>query len=392
MIDVSGHAAIVGIGHSKYGKALPESQLALGAQALRAALDDAGLTRDDVNGLAIHLGWPVGVDYDRVAEAYGLRTRWANQAWLHGRFAGTMLQAAVMAVACGLADVVACVTAISFSRERQHLGSDDNHEASRDDGGSHGEAPHVGLTSPMAGAALAMQRYMALHGATGEQLAAVAVSARKHAQLSPHAVVKKPLTTAQHQESRMVMDPLRLLDCCPITDGAAVLLVASPQRARDLRSKPVRIVGMQGIRAGRDEFVFAPPSLGINQQSTALRVAPETEIYHRAGVARDRMDAFYTYDSFSPLVLFALERFGFCGRGEAAQWIQGGRIEPGGELPVNTSGGVACRGPHVRVELHHRDRPPAARRSRGAAVVRCAVPAVGNDLGRLADLYQAGMT
>jgi acetyl-CoA acetyltransferase len=156
---------------------------------------------------------------------------------------------------------------------------------------------------------------------------------------SPHAVVKKPLTVAQHQESRMVMDPLRLFDCCPVTDGAAVVLIASPERARDLRRKPVRILGMQGIRAGRDEFVFAPPGLGINQQSASVRHAPETEVYRKAGVDRSAIDAFYTYDSFSPLVLFALERFGFCGPGEAAQWIQGGRIEPGGELPVNTSGG-----------------------------------------------------
>jgi acetyl-CoA acetyltransferase len=184
-----------------------------------------------------------------------------------------------------------------------------------------------------------MQRYMAVHGATSEQLGAVAISARKHAMRSPHAVVKKPLTVAQHQDSRMVMDPLRLFDCCPVTDGAAVVLIASPERARDLRRQPVRILGMQGIRAGRDEFVFAPPGLGINQQRSSSRPAPETEVYRKAGVARSTIDAFYTYDSFSPLVLFALERFGFCGPGEAARWIQGGRIEPGGELPVNTSGG-----------------------------------------------------
>lgn len=339
MLNISQHACLAGIGQSAYGRALPQSQLALGAQALRAALEDAGLRRDDVDGLAIHLGWPVGVDYDRVAEAYGLRTRWANQAWLHGRFAGTMLQAAAMAVACGLANVVACITAINFSRDTQHLGGDDNHEASRDDGGSHGEMPHYGLTSPMAGAALAMQRYMALYGVGSEELAAVPVAARKHAMRSPHAVLRKPMTVADHQASKMVMNPLRLFDCCPVTDGAAVVLVTSPERARDLRHKPVRIAGMQGIRGGPHEFVFAPPGLGINQQQPVPGHRADTEVYARAGIARERIDAFYTYDSFSPLVLFALERFGFCNTGEAGRWVQGGRIEPGGELPVNTSGG-----------------------------------------------------
>ena len=332
-------AAIAGIGQSEYGRFLPESQLKLGARALKAALEDAGLAREDVDGIAIHLGWPLGVDYDRVAEAYGLDLRWVSQTWLHGRFVTSAIQQAAMAVACGLADVVACFTAISFTRERQILGGPGDAEGTREEGGTHGESPPYGLTAPAGGAALAMQRYMAQYGATSEELAAVPIAFRKHALKSPYAVMKEPLTVAAHQGSRMVVDPLHLYDCCLITDGAAVALVTSKEKAKDLKQPPIYISGMQGMRSGRDEFIFAPRGLGVSQQQTA-RVKHENQVYRMAGIEREDIDGLYTYDAFSPLVLFTLERFGFCAPGEAAKWVQGGRIELGGELPMNTSGGL----------------------------------------------------
>jgi len=340
--SIRDQTAIVGIGQSEFGRFLPDSQLRLGAKALKAALDDAGLTRADVDGVAIHLGWPLGVDYDRVAETYGLDLRWVSQTWLHGRFVTSAIQQAAMAVACGLANVVACVTAISFTRERQILGGPGDAEGTREDGGTHGESPPYGLTAPAGGAALAMQRYMALYGATSAELAAVPIAFRKHALKSPHAVMKKPLTLAEHQASRMVVDPLRLYDCCLITDGAAVVLVASAERARDLKQAPVYIAGMQGLRSGRDEFIFAPRGLGINQQPARREQPPERDlaVYRMAGIERRDVAGLYTYDAFSPVVLFVLERFGFCGPGEAASWVQNGRIELGGELPMNTSGGL----------------------------------------------------
>jgi acetyl-CoA acetyltransferase len=334
--------AIVGIGQSEYGRFLPDSQLKLGGKALKAALDDAGLRRENIDGIAIHLGWPLGVDYDRVAETYGLDLRWVTQTWLHGRFVTSMVQQAAMAVACGLANVVACFTAISFTRERQILGGPGDTEGSREEGGTHGESPPYGLTAPAGGAALGMQRYMHLYGATSEQLAAVPIAFRKHALKNPNAVMKQALTLEGHQASRMVVDPLHLYDCSLITDGAAVVLITSAEKARDLKQPPVYISGMQGMRSGRDEFIFAPRGLGINQQHTAPWKPGEKDLlaYRMAGIERDDIDALYTYDAFSPLVLFTLERFGFCGPGEAAAWVQGGRIELGGELPMNTSGGL----------------------------------------------------
>lgn len=335
-------AAIVGIGHSVFGRGLPDSQLRLAATAFKNALADTGLERHEVDGLSIHLGAPLGLDYDRVAEGLGLEIRYVNQSWLHGRFVTNALQHAAMAVSAGLADVVACVTAISFTRERGILGGPGDVEGNREEGGTHGEAPPYGLTAPAGGAAIAMQRYMHLFGATSEQLAAVPIALRRNALLNPRAIMKEPLTLEAHQNARMVVDPLRLFDCCLISDGAVVALIARGARARELRQKPVRIAGMQGIRSGREEFIFAPRGLGINQQSGRVESQrrADQEVFASAGIARDDVQGFYTYDAFSPLVLFALERFGYCGVGEGARFVQDGRIGLGGALPVNTSGGL----------------------------------------------------
>lgn len=334
-------AAIAGIGLSPFGRGLPESQLALAGVAFREALADAGLAREDVDGISIHLGAPLGVDYDRFAEAFGLDIRYVNQSWLHGRFVTSSLQHAAMAVSAGLANVVACVTAVSFTRERGFLGGPGDVEGNREEGGTHGEAPPYGLTAPAGGAAIGMQRYMHLYGATSEHLAAVPMSIRQHALRNPRAIMQKPLTLEAHQSARMVVDPLRLYDCCLISDGAAIVLVTTAERAHDMKQKPVRIAAMQGTRSGREEFIFAPRGLGINQQSgeRTFARARDLEIF-RQGYAREDVQGFYTYDAFSPLVLFALERFGYCGVGEAAAFVQNGRIAPGGALPVNTSGGL----------------------------------------------------
>ena len=359
------NAAIVGVGASEFGRGLPDSQLGLAAKALRAALDDCGLRREDIDGLSIHLGWPLGLDYDRVADGLGLSIRYVNQTWLHGRFVCSALQHAALAVSAGLADVVACVTAPSFTRERELLGGPGDLEGNREEGGTHGESPPYGLTAPAGGSALAMQRYMALFGATSEKLAAVPISIRKHAMLNPDSIMKTELTLDAYMASRMIIDPLRLFDCCLVTDGAVVVLVTTMERARDLKQKPIRIAGMQGIRSGRDEFQHAPPGLGIAQQpTTGVHARPiDAEVYRSAGVERSDVKALYTYDAFSPLVLFTLERFGFCATGEAADFVQNGRIAPGGELPVNTNGGLLSEA-HIAGWNHIRE---MTRQLRGTA-------------------------
>ena len=123
----------------------------------------------------MNLGWPLGLDYDRIAEAFGLDVRYVNQTWTHGRFVTMSLQQAALAVAAGLAEVVACVAVASFTRERDLLGGPGDFEGMREEGGTHAENPPYGLTAPAAGAALAYRRYMSLYGASTDALGEVAV-------------------------------------------------------------------------------------------------------------------------------------------------------------------------------------------------------------------------
>ena len=339
--DSARQASIVGVGASAFGRRTGRSPLSLAADAFKAALADSGLSRDDVDGLSIHIGSPIALDYDRVAEGLGLEIRYVNQAWSHGRFVTSSMQHAALAVEAGLADVVACVTSVCFTRRRA-MGGEADAEGMREEGGTHGESPPYGLTAPASGAAIAMQRYMHVHGVTSEQLAAVPIAFRKHACLNPQALMRTPMTVADHQASRMVAEPLHLLDCCLMTDGAVVVLVTTAERARDLRQVPVRVTGMQGIRSGKEEFIFAPRGLGLAQQSFGRGEArgADLQVYRDAGVDRADVQGLYTYDAFSPLVLFTLERFGFAGPGEAAAFVQDGAVEIGGRLPMNTSGGL----------------------------------------------------
>jgi len=334
--------AIVGVGASRFGRFPEETPLRLAAQAFKAALADAGLSKDAVDGFVTNIGWPLGVDYDRFAEALGLKLRFARQSWTHGRFVTACLQDAALAVYAGLATCVACVCAVNFTQHRDFLGGAGDVEGAREDGGTHAENPVYGMTAPAAGAALAARRYFALYGATSEQLAAVPVAFRRHAILNPQAIMHAPMTVEDHQRSRYVVEPLHLLDCCIVSDGATCVLVTGADRARDEAKPPVWISGMQGMQVGRDEFIFAPPGLGINQQRQ-FPFQPSLDdllVYRMAGVTQQDIDGLYTYDAFSPLVWFVLERFGFCKPGEAAAWVQGGRIEIGGELPMNTNGGL----------------------------------------------------
>jgi acetyl-CoA acetyltransferase len=341
-VGIRDRTAIVGVGTSRFVIKSPQSPMRLATEAFKSALADAGLHRDEVDGVVINIGWPLGVDYDRFSEACGLNVRFADQSWSHGRFVGPTLQHAAMAVACGLANVVACVCGVSFIQERGLLGGPGDFEGTREEGGTHEENPVYGLTSPSAGAALAARRYFHLYGATSADLAAVPIAFRKHAMLNPQAIMRKALTLEDHQTSRWVVEPLHLYDCCLVSDGAAVVLVTSAERARDGRPPPVSIAGMQGMHAGRDDSLFAIPGLGIGYQREFRYTPAEDDlaVYRSAGVDRTDVNALYTYDAFSPLVWFVLERFGFCGLGEAAAWTQKGRIELGGELPMNTSGGL----------------------------------------------------
>jgi acetyl-CoA acetyltransferase len=343
--DLKDKTAICGVGHSPYGRRLNRSTIDLAGEALRNALDDAGLGRDDLDGLIVSFGTPIGADADTIAYALGLKLRMYNQTWAHGRFTASCIQWAAMAVNAGLANHVACLAAISFSGfRRPMMGGSGDAEGAREGGGGHGEDPVYGMTSPGAGAALVAQKYFSKYGATSRQLAAVAVALRKHASLNPAAIMREPITVEDHQNSRFVCEPLHLLDYCLINDGAACVIVTTSERARDRKKSPVYISGMQGLPAGREEFIWAYPGFGVSQQVAGDYKAELQPIYQMAEVTHKDISALFTYDAFSILAWTALERWGFCQPGEAAAFSQGGRIELGGALPMNTNGGLLSEG------------------------------------------------
>jgi acetyl-CoA acetyltransferase len=338
-------AALVGVGQTPLGRFPKRSNMSLAAEAFRQALDDAGLRREDVDGLVINQGFPLGVDYDEFAVAMGLDIRYVNQSWTHGRFTGTMLHSAALAVTSGMADCVACVTVAGFGKLVQ-VGGSDRAEDGRPGGASHGERPEYGMTAPVAGCAIATRRYFQRYGVGSEDLAHVGVTFRRHASLNPMAMRREPISVEDHQNSRYIVEPLRLLDCCQVSDGGAVVLVTRSDRARGLRKPPVKILSAQGIRSSRDEFIFGPPRNGIEQQRVGDMRPTDKDltVFALAGLTPSDVDAFYTYDAFSPLVWFALERFGHCAPGEAPEFVKSGGIGLQGRLPANTNGGLLSEG------------------------------------------------
>ena len=357
--------AIVGIGMTEVSRVSERSALDFSAEALRLALDDAGLQAEDVDGLFTNVGYPLAVDYDRMAEAFGLSIRAAVQTWTHGRFVGPALQSAVQAVALGTTDVAACVAGVSFSGLGLVGGAGDA-EGLRQGGGSHGELPHYGMTAPGAGAAMAFRRYCARYGQDPGLISAVPIAFRRHARLNPNAQMTKPLEREDYDAQPYVVEPLRRPDFALLSDGGGCLLVTTVERARDLRQPAVVISGMQGLHAGRDEFIFAPPGLGVFSQSDTRRVE-DNPVYAMAGLAGPGdVDSLQLYDAFSPNLVFVLERFGFTGEGEALEWLQNGRIELGGDLPTNTAGGLLSEA-HICGWGHMIE---AARQLRGQAGAR----------------------
>ena len=346
MKSIARKAAICGVG-LVLGNPEKKTALGLAVDAYQIALQDAGLDRKDVDGVML---LSTGADYDRFLEAIGANVRYANQGWTHGRFTSAMLQHAAMTVASGMAKTVAIV----HGTQRRAIGQPQDHEMWRQGLGPHGESPAYGALAPVFGAAVAAQRYFHTYGGSNADLAPIAVALRKHARLNPLALRRDVMSIDDYLKSRWIVEPLRLLDCCQMNDNAACLLVTSAECARDCRKPPVYIAGMQGVHAGPQLHNLTLPGLGVAQQKV-FRFTPNQEdlySYEMAGLAAKDVDALMTYDAFSPLVLFGLERFGFCGPGEAREFVRDGRIEIGGELPVNTAGGLLSEGHAAGWNMH----------------------------------------
>jgi len=321
--------AIVGVGTSDFHhlyrsldpKRTPEG---MGVEALRSALDDAGLRVNQIDGL-ITSAIPY---YPTFAYRAGLRdVRFLAPYPMSGRMCAVALAHASMAVEAGLADYVALVYSTNMRSVRVHFGGDQ--------GGGDLYDPVYGLTSPGAFYALAYHRYLRDYGYGDREdlLGAVAIAIRRHASMNPAAVMQSPLTRVSYLDARFVARPFRLFDYCLVTDGAVCYIVTSLERARALRKPPVRIAGFTEQAALREWFV--PEDLWSEACGRM-----KTAVFEGTGLATADVNAFQVYDNFSVSVLWALEGFGFCPRGQALAWAQNGRIELGGELPVNTSGGM----------------------------------------------------
>jgi acetyl-CoA acetyltransferase len=340
-------ALITGIGMTELTKEASSGPVALAAQAMNEALRDAGRTHEEIDGLLVHIGSPRGQDYDRFAESLGLSVAFASQTWSHGRFMSTVLTYAALAVTNGLANNVACIAAYrnsSFPR----IGEPGNpffHEVMREGGGPHGEQGGLGMLAPSGGAAMAWRRYASLYTADEKALEAVAISQRSCAVLNPRAALRTPLSTTDYGASPYVVEPLRRFDSSLPVDGAACVIVSRSPASEG--STPVRIAGFQGLKGGSERFIFGPTGLGLWNQSDSrptIEEARRQSAFQMAGISPSDIDTFYTYDAFTPCVLFALEEFGFTGPGEASDYVIAEGLARNGRPWVNTNGGLLSEG------------------------------------------------
>lgn len=341
--------AIAGIGCAAFSRTPLEGSLASFANlSLTEALVDSGLKRNQIDGLLVHIGSPRGLDFDEMAKLLALRTRFSSQTWAHGRFCGTVLQHAAMAIDHGLVDFVACMGVFANRRFGNHGASNfpGFEENMREGGGPHAENLAAGLALPAGGAAMALQRYLHKYKVDRAKLAAVPLAQRRAAQMNPGAVMQKSMTLEDYLSSPVIADPIRLFDCSIPVDCSITVILTSAQRAKDCARRPVYLRAYQGMAAGPEEFVFGARGLGIAQidEPDYAPLGGDEPVYRNADCCPSDIDTLHCYDGFSPHVWWTLERFGFAPPGGAPDWTQAGRIEIGGELPVNTSGGHLSEG------------------------------------------------
>jgi acetyl-CoA acetyltransferase len=331
-------AAIAGIGATEFSKESGRSELRLAAEAVRAALDDAGLAPADVNGM-------VTFTMDSNAEVAVARelgvpelTFFSQVSYGGGAACATVHQAA-MAIATGAADVVVCYRAMN-ERSGRRFGQVAVGAAAAPTSSGIDNSWHypIGLSTPAATVAVMARRYMHVYGATSADFGVVAVADRRHAATNPSAwFYQRPITLADHQASRWITEPLRLLDCCQESDGGVAIVVTSLDRARSLRQWPAAIAAAaQG--SGRDQFTmtsyYRDDMTGLPEMGIVAR-----QLWRASGAGPADVRTAILYDHFTPYVLMQLEELGFCGRGEARDFIAGGAIELGGRLPLNPHGG-----------------------------------------------------
>jgi acetyl-CoA acetyltransferase len=324
---------IVGLGMTEFGKIYGRSSRQFAAEASRRAVRDAGLELSDVDGLLISAGATdevgLGLQVDLGLRDLNLMT--SMQAL--GSTAGAMVQFASMAVESGMAEVVVCAFGDAPLRDGTSAG--DVYANKRQSVSGWTEIRRsTGAASPNIMYSLAARRHMVKYGTTSEQLGAVAVAQRAWAVMNPHAKMRTPITIEDHQASRIISDPLHLLDCCLVSNGGVAVVVTTSERAADLKQPPVRVAGWAqshpGTFLGRDDY-FGLVTGAAQSGPAAMSMA---------GVGVDDFDMVQLYDCYTYTAMVTLEDYGFCAKGEGGEFVSTpGNIGPDGKLKMNTGGG-----------------------------------------------------
>ncbi len=320
-----GRVAIAGAAEAdEHGKLPHKSAFMLHAEAARNALADAGFTVRDVDAV-FSAGLWMGSE---TAEYMGIRPRWIDGTQIGGCSFVAHVQHAAAAIDAGLIDVALVTHGESGASRVGMPGTRFGADSFR----LQFEQP-FGLAGPPTGYALAASRHMHEYGTTSEQLAELAVSTRKWAQLNPRAIMRDPLTVDDVLSSRMISWPLHLLDCCLVTDAGGAVVLTSAARARDLPKAPVFVLGTG--EATTHALVSQMPNFAFWD---AAKMASD-DAFGMAGVAHADIDLAMFYDAFTIVPVMGLEATGFCKPGEGGAFVSGGRTAPGGAFPMNTNGG-----------------------------------------------------
>ncbi|MFF1558108.1 lipid-transfer protein [Streptomyces sp. NPDC058279] len=328
--ELGGRAAIVGIGATEFSKDSGRSELKLAVEAVHAALDDAGLTPADVDGM-VTFTMDTSPEIT-VAQAAGIgELSFFSRVHYGGGAACATVQQAALAVATGVAEVVVCYRAFN-ERSGRRFGSGVQQREPSAEGAALGWSLPWGLLTPASWVAMAAQRYLHAYHLTAEAFGHVAVTGRRYAANNPAAYFHgKPITLADHAASRWIVEPLRLLDCCQETDGGQALIVTSTERARSLRRAPAVITAAAQGAGRRQEAMtsfYRDDLTGLPEMDVVAR-----QLWRTSGLRPSDIDVGILYDHFSPFVLMQLEEFGFCAPGEAADFVAADA------LPLNTHGG-----------------------------------------------------
>lgn len=322
--------AIVGVGESDIGRVPHMTGLGLNAQAAKRALDNAGLSVSDIDGLltAYSFTEPYFMLGSVMCEYLGLKPRYNASMVLGGASPAVMLKHAAEAIVAGQAETIL----ICAGENRATGQSRDAAVASLLAAGHpYYEQPYGGSIPGYYG--MIAQRHMHEYGTTREQMAKLAVQTREHALLHPNAHMKTPLTVAQVLAAKPIADPLGMLDCCLISDAGGAFIVTSAERAADLKAKPIYLQGIGEYHT--HEHLMCAPSLTEFGATESGRVA-----YEMAGLGPQDMDFAELYDCFSIVPLIELDELGFCDRGEGGAFVADGYTRIGGKLPMNTHGGM----------------------------------------------------